>query len=385
MQALASQSVAPSALRRCSHGTHNLAHATDPRYGLATMKPSKQPPSDEVLAFMSFYAVPERLGRPRERILTWLARLQPLFQGADAAAVADGLCAKDARLTLFYLEGLLKLYVQRYPELTPHFEKVKALEDVLGSLAAAASFAQWVKGVAVPESCVAWCEQQQVAMREHVVDTLGDGWLPDAQGRLPMFGDLLTTLTALEFDGYRKDRKAMINEIRRRLAKLADSSLDMYQLQGNRGLHELRRQLRWIPIYCVALDGLVVTDATRHPIKSYAELISSDIAKSPYARLPEPTREDKPIAISFSLFLANTHFISELGRLKDSGEILESVEHALLGSGVVRTSVDAHKKGLELIKRTPEEQYAVHVLAENLYKEVRKKRLLERLRADFRR
>lgn len=349
------------------------------------MKLSKQSPSDEVIAFLSHYDFGERLGRPRERFVTWLARLQSAFTGTDAASLAEALHAGDVRLQVFYLEGLLKLYVGRYPELGSVFERVKALEDAMGMLGAAHQLTELVAKLPVPTETVTWCERQQVTMRERLVEQLTKDWLPDADGKVPLFAELLATLAGLEFDGYRKDRKMLIAEIRRRLGKLEDTSLDMFELQGNRGLHELRRQLRWIPIYCVALDGLIQTDPSNHPIKSYAELLHSEIAKSPYARLPEPTREDKPITISFSLFLANTHFISELGRLKDSGEMVEGVEHALLGSGMTRASIDAHNEALRLLRRSPEEQYAIHVLAENLYKELRKKRFFKRLRADFKR
>lgn len=349
------------------------------------MKASKQPPSDEVTAILSHYGVSERLGRPRERFATWVAKLQPAFVGTDAAALADALHAGDVRLTVFYLEGLLKLYVGRYPELGDHFARVKALEDAMGGMGAALALTELIKTLAVPEVTVAWCEQQQVTMRNRVAELLAKDWLPNEEAKVPLFADLLGTLSRLEFEGYRKDRKTVIGEIQRRLRKLEDTSLDMFELQGNRGLHELRRQLRWIPIYCVALDGLIQTDATYHPIKSYVELVDSDIAKSPYARLPEPTREDKPVLVSLSLFLANTHFISELGRLKDSGEMVEGVEHALLGSGVASTSVDAHREALRLLRRSPEEQYAVHLLAENLYKELRKKRFFKHLRVDLKR
>lgn len=350
------------------------------------MRPSKQPPTAEVSDFMSHYSISPRLGRPRERFLTWLARLQPSFQQAsDAIQLSETITAKDVRLTLFYLEGLIKLYVRRYPELTSIYARVKALEDALGALGGAATLTQSVKTLDVPSGCVVWCEQQEAAMAQRVVEQLVGDWLPDADGRLPLFEELIGTLTKLEFEGYRSDRKTVIDEIRRRLAKLENSSLDMFELQGNRGLHELRRQLRWVPIYCVALDGLVVTDPTSHPIKAYAEFLDSEVAKSSYARLPEPTLEDKPVAISASLFLANTYFISELGRLKDSGEMLEGVEHALLGSGMARTSIDAHQRALELLRRSPEEQYSVHLLAENLYKELRKKRFFKRLRAEFKR
>lgn len=383
------------------------------------MKPSKQPPSDEVRAFLSHYGflerevepsehtaqsegiatrdetaerdeTPERdrgarLGRPRERFVTWLARLQPAFTSTDATTLAEALHTGDVRLTIFYLEGLLKLYVGRYPELRSVFERVKALEDAMGAMGAARQLTELVTKLPVAPETVRWCEQQQVAIGQRVVDLLAKDWLPNAEGKVPLFAELLATLAGLTFDGYRKDRKRVIAEIRRRLEKLEDTSLDMFELQGNRGLHELRRQLRWIPIYCVALDGLIQTDPTTHPIEAYAELLDSEIAKSPYARLPEPTREDKPVVVSFSLFLANTRFIAELGKLKDAGEMVEGVEHALLGSGAARTSLDAHDQALRLLGRSPEEQYAVHLLAEKLYKELRKKRYFKRLREDFKR
>jgi hypothetical protein len=286
---------------------------------------------------------------------------------------------------LFYLEGVLKLYVNRYPELTASYHRVKEFEDALGAVGAAQSLTQAVKAHNAPSECVTWCEQQQFTMRQRVGEVLQQGWLADGQGQVPLFAEIVGVVRSLDFDGYRKDRKVLIAEIRRRLAKLDESSLDMFELQGNRGLHELRRQLRWIPIYCVALDGLVVTDPESHPVKSYAQLLNSEIAHSPYARLPEPTREDKPIVISRSLFLANTYFISELGRLKDSGELVEGFGHALLGSGVTRTSLDATQSAFKLLRRTPEEQYAVHLLAEKLYTELRKKRFFKRLRWDFKR
>lgn len=350
------------------------------------MRPSKEPPTEDVVRFMSHYDIAVRMGRPRERILTWLARLEGAFSASsDAETLTEAIVAGDVRLTLFYLEGLLKLYVERYPQLSDVYERVKGLEDALGALGAASSLTQSVRGVAAPVPCVAWADQQQVTMRQRVVELLGKDWLPDADGRVPLFGELVKILASLEFEKYRRDQKTILNAIRRRLSKLEDADLDMFELQGNRGLHELRRQLRWIPIYCVALDGLVQTDPTSHPIKAYAEFLDSEVARSPYARLPEPLREDRPVAISLSLFLANTHFISELGRLKDSGEIVEGVEHALLGSGAARTSVDARQHALRLLQRTPEEQVAVHLLAENLYKELRKRRFLKRLRAEFKR
>jgi hypothetical protein len=56
--------------------------------------------------------------------------------------------------------------------------------------------------------------------------------------------------------------------------------------------------------------------------------LTSEVANRPFARLPEPIREDTPIAISRSLFLATTLLISQLGELKEEGEDLEGLRDA---------------------------------------------------------
>jgi len=150
-------------------------------------------------------------------------------------------------------------------------------------------------------------------------------------------------------------------------------------------MHELRRQLRWLPICAVSLDGLVITNARHNPIEEYRALLTSEVARSPYARLPEPLREDRPIEISRSLFLAATLFISQLGELKDAAEDLQGVQHALLGGGVASSSRAALAQALSALGRTPEQQQELHARAERLYRGLRRNRYFQRLRSDFKR
>jgi hypothetical protein len=69
------------------------------------------------------------------------------------------------------------------------------------------------------------------------------------------FRSTCETLVGLDFEGYTRDRRRLIKELRRCLKKVASTPLDMYVLHGNHGLHELRRQLRWLPICAVSLEG----------------------------------------------------------------------------------------------------------------------------------
>jgi hypothetical protein len=346
---------------------------------------TRQAPAPEVLDFMAHYGITERLGRPRERLLTWLARLAPGLAGlAEPASATEAVLRQDLRSRLFYLEGILRLYRRRYEgALEGTYRATKALEDSLGAAGAALHLVELALRLGVPEPVLRWCETQASLAKSEVAEQLSRGWLPLPDGQIPMFRGLCATLAGLDFEDYARDRRSLRREIRSWLGKLADRPLDMYVLQGNHGLHELRRQLRWLPIIAVSLDGLIVTSDESNPIKEYRALLTSKVAESPYARLPPPTREHEPIAISRSLFLATTDLIAQLGELKDRGEELAGLEHALIGGGVAQTSRAASARALELLGRSPEQLRADQEQAERLYRGLRRNRFFKILRSEF--
>jgi hypothetical protein len=236
---------------------------------------------------------------------------------------------------------------------------------------------------ALPAPALDWCETQANSARSEVIEQLRVHWLPQPDGTIAILRVISDTLAALDFESYAKDRRSLIREIRDWLEKVAKTPLDIYVLQGNSGLHELRRQLRWLPIIAVSLDGLVVTSDKRNPSRKYRALLTSEVASSPYARLPEPIREDKPIKISRSLFLAAIDMISQLGELKDTGEEVEGLQHALIGGGVARTSRAAREQALSLLGRSAQQQMESQARAERLYRGLRRNRFFRLLRADF--
>src|SRR6187431_356801 len=121
----------------------------------------KAPPAPEVLAFMEQYGIAERLKRPRERVLTWLARVSAGFpQLDDPAALGDVLLRQDLRSTLFHLEGILRLYRRRYPELEAAYQRVKALEDALGQLGGAGHLLELAQRLNLAEPAQHWCGTQ---------------------------------------------------------------------------------------------------------------------------------------------------------------------------------------------------------------------------------
>jgi len=257
----------------------------------------------------------------------------------DARQARQIIEENGTRSQLFYLEGILKLYRKRYAEIETHYQIVKRLEDLLGVAEQRRALVVKAMDSTLPAEAKAHLAIEAARSELELEAELSRHWLKDPKARAPALKSLAREVDGLKFDGYKKDRKYLKKELHRRLRDAAEREFDMTQLQGDVGLHELRRVLRWFPIYAVSLDGLVQLDAQHHPVARYAELTSAPVAKSTYARLPPSTREKAPMSISQSLFLANTQWIGNLGELKDSGEDIEGFQHALMATGVK----DAHQ------------------------------------------
>ena len=170
------------------------------------------------------------------------------------------------------------------------------------------------------------------------------------------------------------------HEIARRLEKLQTRELDMEKLE--KGIHELRRQLRWFPIYLTALDGIAVLDNGRNPIPEYESLLRDPVAESAYALLPSSNREPVPFPISRSAFVANTKYVAELGDLKETGQLIDALVRALRLSGAVAGKKKARKRALRILGITPEEAEHVHERSAEIHREIRERGLLGALREE---
>lgn len=349
--------------------------------------------SANVQALQELYGISEPLGRPRERILHWLARIQDgLVSTAegdvtpkDIAQTADQYLQSNLRLDVFYLEGILKLYKKRHPEISPMFDDIKAFEDALGAASGARSALKSARELPdLPAPALAWLEAQVQQADTALHAELQKNWQVDDQGHVPIFSRLVQELSDGSWDKYGSDKKNLVAELDRRLKKFQKAEMDMGVLQGDTGVHELRRQLRWIPIYAVALDGLFRFDDARHPISSYASLMDTDLVHSKYAQLPPSHREKAPIPFSHSLYLRITELIDELGRIKDEGESIEAIAHALIGSGCATDLHDATAQAEQILGVPPGSEEAVFAQAQKIYDEMQANHFIRAVRDEVR-
>lgn len=344
------------------------------------------PPTPQVKALLDEIGIEERLHRPRERVMQWVAAVDAKLRGpTDAEEILAHVVDNGARSTVFYLEGILKLYRKKpYPELAGAFAEVKELEDVLGGLDGATAALDLATSHELPERIVAHFKKKKATSTARAREVLAAGWV-GGDAPAPVLVDLVRTLAGLEWDDYDDDREHVRERIEDAIQDLRKAPLDMAELQGDFGVHELRRQLRWISIYARALEGAVVHARVKKPHPFYEKMLSSEVAASPFAVLPPPDRERDPVVIPSELHFANTDYVGRLGEIKDRGEEVEGIAHALLELGDAEELEDAEHQALELLGYPHDAVEMVHADAAAIWDEIQREDFLKALRKPFKR
>lgn len=330
-----------------------------------------------VAAFLQRYDVDHKVKRPLERVLVHAAKLHDVLASEpDPKKLVDVVMNGDLRRHVFLLEGIAKLYERDYKEAKGVGESVKLLEDTLGAVSMHRSNLAYARHLNVPPDVLAFMEKAEATARNDLEKLLVDQWMPRKKdGQIPALRDLMEGWGDAKWEDYVDDKKYVRTELVRRLDKVASTDFDMHDLQG--GLHELRRQLRWFPIYTESLNGLLQLDEKKNPVAAYEPLLQVTLATSKYVDLPNDAREAGAIRISKSLYVALMQLTLDLGGLKDAGEPFEAVTHAYLSLKKAKTLEEANQQVTALAG--PRLMNDVHTNADKLYAEMKKNRLVEKL------
>ncbi len=345
----------------------------------------KGPARPEVASMLATYGK-GRLGRPAERLTRWGALVHNLITeaaGGGVSKVVDVMISKDIRRQVFLLEGGLKFYKKAYPELEPLLVQSKALEDVLGHVKGGNTMLELAQETGAPKEVIAVLQHHVDDARGRLEALVEKEWMPDADGQLPAMTTMLNTFESMDWMTGKDDKKFVRKEFARRLKKMGAVPYKMEELQGDFGVHELRRNLRWIPIYAEALDGLVQHDASVNPVKAYEPLLEKDISSSKYMNLPEGDFEKKPIKVSKSLYAANMTLVGAFGDLKDRGEEVEELALAYKEAGLAPDYESAEQLVLDLLGLDKAEPTTLTDEAGKLYDELSANGLFKAMRKDY--
>jgi hypothetical protein len=193
--------------------------------------------------------------------------LQTAYSGKTIDATLAGSGQNDVpgvdespRQLLFRLESLFRLYGNSYPQLSTQFlSSVKGLEDGIGHYGDTQDFLQEAQqGEANDAAYIQKMTDQNTAALANM-QTLLQSWASPTNS--PMADNIRAAVTPI-FATITpdQDRAALVSEILILLNLLETKKFDMTKLES--GIHELRRQARWLEYYTYAIGGLFIWDTT---------------------------------------------------------------------------------------------------------------------------
>jgi hypothetical protein len=133
-----------------------------------------------------------------------------------------------------------------------------------------------------------------------------------------------------DFGDEKKDRRVYLKSLIAEAKALEDADFDMHLLEE--GIHEMKREIRWLLIYFQAAAGLVKLVDGDLPgeagLNEYRYLVGTPLANGPFSKLPEDASITDPILLPRYLFLALSKVVDELDAVKKDGETFEAIRNS---------------------------------------------------------
>lgn len=297
----------------------------------------------------------------------WMNGLRESIEASDATpdSVADQIVQGSARIDTFNLQGLCRIYGDEDEQFGKMRDDFKDIEDVIG---------QWDKYDKVlakateknkPQSVLNDLEGKKEKARKDIKKLLTERNWVRTDGGETRLAKIQRRLDEYDWKKYKKDRENVINYLIKALKKIDETPYQFKTLEEGDGLHELRRDLRWVSIEMRVLNGLVVFEKASNgcPLKPYEDLVNQPIAESKYSQLPPSETEPDQCKIPQCLYLGMAEMIEEFGEIKDDAETEVNT------SGGKKASDEVPKKYREK--------------AEALYKKMTKSGLIDELKDEL--
>jgi len=336
----------------------------------------------EILALISKYEpdLKTPVGRPFERVLEFINVIEKvIMQESNLDKRVDLMVTRDVRRQVFLLEGLMKVYKDKFGKAAEKaLDRVKGLEDKLGAMSLSNQLLTLATDKGAPPAVIAELKKEQSQVRSELKTLVAEDWSPvaDKRDQIPALNKMIKGLSEEKWGGYENDQQYFKAQLADHLKDLEETPYDMDVLQE--GIHELRRQLRWTTVFVEASGGMIQLDAASNPLPQFKNLLQDPLATSKYVTLPSAEREQSPVMLSKSLYLANMQAVLDLGAIKDQGEHVEFLSEAYVKAGAASSPEEAQKQVLKLLGRT--DAHDVHVNAKKIYSKINDSGLLPALR-----
>jgi hypothetical protein len=264
-----------------------------------------------------------------------------------------------ARQSLFYLQALARIYKGIHNK--KRFEKMrlafKMFEDQLGKIDYYDGFVKILsKNKAVPKSIIQNLKQHYDLELNNLKELLLEhNWINTEKSKVVSIQNELATAS---WKNQEEERGAIaqvfIKHIEEIEYKYEIGILNFNDLEH--GVHEFRRQLRWISIYAQALNGLIQLKSIENSHPTIDLYLTKQVLEGPFNKMPEVVSISKSICFQAANFYALSWMIAESGQLKDEGLSTVCLETVMAEIGLSDKEIqDLLKKIHGNTKRSPKQ------------------------------
>lgn len=255
---------------------------------------------------------------PLARFSPYLKSLNTtLSSGRSNEEIANTLLG-SGRPPAFSLQALSRIYDKADPRFKEMQSDFKGLEDGIGGYDKWNGFYRAAVSANKDAATIERLKAESDAALVKFTKLLADRqWVTEAgtPNRIQMTQDFLN-----EFDWKTRadDRKLVLKHVIKELEDIKETTYDMTILEYGDGIHELRRDLRWVLIDQLALNGMITLNEDEAcPVPEYASAQNDNR----YGALRSTVTEPDPCKVSQCLVFKAARVVSDLGDLKDQAEI----------------------------------------------------------------
>jgi hypothetical protein len=254
---------------------------------------------------------------PLARFAPYLKTLRSALESGQPTDQIAQTLLSSGRPASFSLQALCRLYEKEDDKFKDLRDDFKGLEDGIGG------FDKWngIYQTAVSQNKDAATLARLKAQSDTALATFSQllsskGWISTDAATPSLAAKHEAWLKSYAWKPRAEDRAVVLKHLSKELDDLATTQYDMKILEVGNGIHELRRDLRWVLIEQLGLNGMVTLNPGTCAIPAYAQLPVTDR----YTALRSSALEPSPCQIDACVVAAAAKTVNDLGALKDQAE-----------------------------------------------------------------
>ena len=266
---------------------------------------------------------------PLARFATPMKNLKTVLEGPGTDAEIANTLLASGRSSAFSLQAICRVYSKLDPKFKEMRDDFKGLEDGIGN------YDKWngiyERGVSDNKDAATLArlkKQRDDALTSFVSLLTAKQWRTDGNTPTRM-AQHEAFLKGFKWLSQKEDRKLVLEQLSDEMKDLKKTQYDMKILEVGDGVHELRRDMRWVLIEQLGMNGMIVLKDGADggdvcPIPAYSALPAGDR----YTQLRSTAVEPNPCQINLCLVAAAAKAVSDLDAVKTEAELQVNVNGA---------------------------------------------------------